>query len=110
MMKQAIALEQVLMCSLFDLLFEVLGVAELLLREDVGEDSEGPEVPLMRRMSLPLAMEHAKKMVNGVFTRSVAVKLGRSKEVNYQHQHTFGELLFQLTPGVGEADISSTVQ
>ncbi|CAE7384099.1 unnamed protein product, partial [Symbiodinium sp. KB8] len=88
----------VLMCSLFDLLFEVLG-AELLLREDVGEDSEGPEVPLMRRMSLPLAMEHAKKMVNGecqisdtgtyallysVFTRSVAVKLGRSKEVNYQ--------------------------
>ena len=39
--------------------------AELLLREDVGEDSEGPEIPLMRRMSLPMAMEHAKKMVNG---------------------------------------------
>lgn len=24
-----------------------------------------PEIPLMRRMSLPMAMEHAKKMVNG---------------------------------------------
>lgn len=41
--------------------------AELLLREDVGEDSEGPEIPLMRRMSLPMAMEHAKKMINGEF-------------------------------------------
>eukprot|EP00439_Symbiodinium_sp_Y106_P055745 s2695_g7.t1 len=115
--------QNVLMCSLFDLLFEVLG-AELLLREDVGEDSEGPEVPLMRRMSLPLAMEHAKKMVNGecqisdtgtyallysVFTRSVAVKLGRSKEVNYQHQHTFGELLFQLTPGARNHGILNSV-
>ena len=39
----------------------------MLLREDVGEDSEGPEIPLMRRMSLPMAMEHAKKMINGEF-------------------------------------------
>ncbi|CAK9023700.1 unnamed protein product [Durusdinium trenchii] len=115
--------QNVLMCSLFDLLFEVLG-AELLLREDVGEDSEGPEIPLMRRMSLPMAMEHAKKMVNGecqisdtgtyallysVFTRSVAVKLGRSKEVNYQHQHTFGELLLQLTPGARNHGILNSV-
>eukprot|EP00931_Biecheleriopsis_adriatica_P032930 TRINITY_DN19156_c0_g1_i1.p1 TRINITY_DN19156_c0_g1~~TRINITY_DN19156_c0_g1_i1.p1 ORF type:complete len:5580 (-),score=1373.58 TRINITY_DN19156_c0_g1_i1:6-15065(-) len=115
--------QNVLMCSLFDLLFEVLG-AELLLREDVGEDSEGPEVPLMRRMSLPMAMEHAKKMVSGecvisdtstyallysVFTRSVSVKLGRSKEINYQHQHTFGELMFQLTPGARNHGILNSI-
>eukprot|EP00434_Breviolum_minutum_P023282 symbB.v1.2.020537.t1/scaffold1725.1/size121579/2 len=38
--------QNVLMCSLFDLLFEVLG-AELLLREDVGEDSEGAKFQIL---------------------------------------------------------------
>ena len=52
---------------LFRLAEKPLPEAELLLREDVGEDSEGPEIPLMRRMSLPMAMEHAKKMINGEF-------------------------------------------
>ncbi|CAK0867309.1 unnamed protein product [Prorocentrum cordatum] len=108
--------ENALVCSLYDILFEVLGAEHLHRPEgdEEADNAQGPDIPLMRRLSLPLAMEEGFKLLMGgesirdaptwallysIFTRSLSVRLSRSKEVNPQHQHTFGLMLLHLTRG-----------
>ncbi|CAK9118523.1 unnamed protein product [Durusdinium trenchii] len=108
--------QNVLLCSLFDLLWEVLG-AEKVLRRDVEED-EGPEIPMMRRLPFPMAINTAFEMCQGkmtlkdygsapktwaflysLFTLSTGARLSRAKETNPAHQQTYTTLLLHLMPG-----------
>ncbi|CAE7358863.1 unnamed protein product, partial [Symbiodinium sp. CCMP2456] len=108
--------QNVLLCSLFDLLWEVLG-AEKVLRRDV-EEEEGPEIPMMRRLPFPMAISTAFEMLQGkmslkdygkaaktwaflysLFTCSTGARLSRAKETQLSHQHTYSMLLLHLMPG-----------
>ena len=108
--------QNVLLCSLFDLLWEVLG-AEKVLRKD-AEEEEGPEIPMMRRLPFPTAIETAFHCCQGkmslqdygsaantfafmysLFTRSTGARLGKGKETLPSHQHTFTLLLLHHMPG-----------
>ena len=108
--------QNVLLCSLFDLLWEVLG-AEKVLRRDV-EEEEGPEIPMMRRLPFPMVITTAFEMLQGkmslkdygsaaktwaflysLFTCSTGARLSRAKETAASHQHTYSTLLLYLMPG-----------
>jgi phosphopantetheinyl transferase (holo-ACP synthase) len=111
----------ILMCSLFDLCYDVLG-PEATLRRDV-EEEEGPEIPQVRRYPLMTALTISLDVIQGkmslqdfgsksqtfalyysLFTRSVGVRLSRARDTKPEHQHTFATFLLHIMPGARFGD------